>query len=146
MKTTEKQIEVTTPDVREKFEDWIANRGGIKVWENQNLSNPGAGPIFTPAFTEDGHDYPYPKWSHTVGFLVTDIGRFRFVKSFKEVKRFHVGIRRSSNGLMMKVTDGGSRRIRRALAKANEQYGQGAFYEFDYWTQDAVILVPEWED
>lgn len=109
--TKEKRIVVTSPNVREKFKGWIANRGGVKVWENQNLSNPGSGPIFTPALTEDGHDYPYPRWSHTVGFVVTDIKQFRFVKSFKEVKRFHVGVRLSSNGMMLEVTHGGTRRI-----------------------------------
>jgi hypothetical protein len=60
-------------------------------------------------------------------------------QKFKEVKRFRVGIRMGSQGLRVKVTDGGSRRIRREVAKA----GAGATYTFDYMTQEAVILVPE---
>ena len=57
----------------------------------------------------------------------------------KEVKRFHVGVRM---GFTIKVTDGGTRRIRCEVAKAKEKYGD-AWYEFDYVTQDAVIMVPD---
>ena len=57
----------------------------------------------------------------------------------EEVKRFHVGVRMGSNGLALKVTDGGSRRIRREVSKA----GEGAYYAFDYLTQDAIILRPK---
>jgi len=52
-----------------------------------------------------------------------------------EVKRFRVGVRMDSQGLCLKVTDGGSRRILRELLKV----GDGSFYEFDYFTQEAVI-------
>jgi len=57
----------------------------------------------------------------------------------KEVKRFRVGVRLSGNGMMLKVTDGGTRRIRAAVAKA----GEGAYHTFDYETQEAVIMAPE---
>jgi hypothetical protein len=52
-----------------------------------------------------------------------------------EVKRFHVAVRIGGQGFCLKVTDGGTRRIWRELAKA----GTGSFYEFDYNTQEAVI-------
>jgi hypothetical protein len=65
-----------------------------------------------------------------------------------EAKRFHVAIRMGGCGYMLKCTDGATRRIRREVAKA----GEGAFYRFDYDTQDAVIMKPsntitlaEWE-
>ena len=41
-----------------------------------------------------------------------------------EVKRFHVAVRLGSQGFSLKVSDGGSRRIRREVAKA----GAGAFF------------------
>jgi hypothetical protein len=48
-----------------------------------------------------------------------------------------------SQGLSIKVTDGGTRRIRAAVAKAKEQYGD-AWYEFDYGNyENAVILAPD---
>lgn len=57
----------------------------------------------------------------------------------REVKRFHVAIRMGSQGFSMKCTDGASRRIRSAVAKA----GEGAYHVFDYTTQEAVIMAPE---
>jgi hypothetical protein len=56
-----------------------------------------------------------------------------------EVKRFRVGIRLGAQGFKVKVTDGGTRRIWREIAKA----GEGSFCEFDYMTQEAVIMKPE---
>jgi hypothetical protein len=55
-----------------------------------------------------------------------------------EVKRFRVGVRAGSQGLSLKVTDGGTRRIRSAVKRA----GEGAYYKFDYSTQEAVIFKP----
>ena len=40
--------------------------------------------------------------------------------------------------MSLKVTDGGTRRIRKEVGKA----GEDAWYEFDYGTQEAVIFVP----
>lgn len=57
----------------------------------------------------------------------------------REVKRFHVAIRRSTNGLKFKLTDGSSSRLRREVDKA----GDTSWHEFDYETQEAVILVPD---
>jgi hypothetical protein len=136
-----KKIDVLALGAREKFLDWIKNRGGVQVWRNLNLSNPDAGNQYTPYLniTRDVQDAPH--WSVGRGELITDITRFRFVKGFKEVKRFHVGVRMGGNGLSVKVTDGGSRRIRAALDKY-----PGSVYHFDYEYQDAVIEVPEWEE
>ena len=55
-----------------------------------------------------------------------------------EVKRFRVGVRWGSQGFMLKVTDGGTRRIWKEVSKA----GEGAYYRFDYMTQEAVIMKP----
>ena len=84
--------------------------------------------------------YPKPTWE-------ADLKPERVITSpddievftAKEHKRFRVGIRRGDQGFVMKVTDGGTRRIRSEVAKA----GDGAYYEFDYETQEAVILKTE---
>ena len=142
MKT--EKIDITAPCVRGKFEKWIKERGGVQVWNNLNLSNPDAGQQFTPALTEDDKEYQKPTGSVAKGEVIQDIGRFRFVERMEEFKRFRVAVRRGSQGLSMKVTDGGSRRIRKECTNAREKYGD-SYYRFDYSTQEAVIEVPVWE-
>lgn len=136
------RIKVSAPGARTQFEEWIAERGGIQVWFNVNLSDPGAGNIFTPALTADTK-VPYPAPASTVarGEVITDLSRFQFVKEWVEVKRFHVALRRSTNGLMLKCTDGSTNRINSALEKF-----PGSAYRFDYETQEAVIETPIYED
>jgi hypothetical protein len=141
---------VMVPGCREKFETWIKERGGVQVWDNVNLSDPGRGPAFTPALQVvevpeanggiNSIPYDSPSWRYARGEVVQDIKRFKFIKSFKEVKRFRVAIRMGGQGLSMKCTDASSRRIHKAL----DQY-PGAVYRFDYEWQEAVIELPEWE-
>ena len=38
--TDNTKIFVGVVGARPKFEDWIANRGGVQVWDNVNLSTP----------------------------------------------------------------------------------------------------------
>jgi len=59
-----------------------------------------------------------------------------------EVKRFHVAVRLSSNGLMLKLTDASTRKVRNAVEKATEKYGRKALYGFDLDVQNAVIWIP----
>ncbi|MFH2074527.1 MAG: hypothetical protein ABIJ57_04145 [Pseudomonadota bacterium] len=135
------KIEVGAPGARIKFQDWISNRGGVRVWKNVSLPNTGGGEMFTPADDPDGGRYPKPNWSVDCGeTVITDINAFRFVKSWQERKRFHVAIRRGTWGLSFKCTDASSRKI---WAKC-EKF-PGSSYRFDYATQEAVIEVPEWE-
>ncbi|KPK66804.1 MAG: hypothetical protein AMS21_01225 [Gemmatimonas sp. SG8_38_2] len=121
-----------------KFLEWIRGRGGVAVWRSINLSNPGAS-WSTPAMT-DGKPTCKPTWQagSEPERVITDANEIDVVEA-REVKRFHVAVRRSDNGLMLKVTDGGSRRIRRECEKA----GEGSWYEFDYGDyNNAVIYVP----
>ncbi len=121
-----------------KMKDWLATRGGVAVWRSVDLSDPGFS-IFTPAKTPHGDPYPKPHWK--VGhepLVVTDPAAFDVIQ-LKEHKRFRIGVRMGAQGLSLKVTDGGSRRIRKELERA----GDGATYDFDYATQEAVIRVPE---
>lgn len=127
-----------------KYADWISNRGGIAIWKVQLI---GGGPnntksYSTPANKLDGSPMDRPHWS--VGpkpdEIVTDPAEVSVVIP-KEVKRFHVALRMGSQGLSVKCTDASSRKIRSAVDKA----GKGAWYEFDYSSQEAVIFQAEKE-
>jgi hypothetical protein len=137
------KYEVTVPGAKTQIMEWLRDRGGVIVWENINLSDPTKGFTYTPAKTSDGQDghEKKPHWGVRAKEVVTDPDKFRFAKELKEVKRFRVAVRMGSQGMSLKVTDGGTRRIKAALAKA----GPDSCYEFDYDTQEAVILVPVWE-
>jgi hypothetical protein len=120
--------------------NWIKNRGGIAIWNSVNLSNSGA-TWSTPALNEDNTPYQKPNWetANEPEKIITNTDDI-IVAHDKEVTRFHVANRRSSNGMSFKVTDGGSRKIRSAVAKA----GEGAYYCFDYSDyKNAVIMAPE---
>ena len=118
---------------------WMQERGGIQVWQSVDLSDPGK-TWTTPVNDGDGKPVMMkPSWqaASTPAQTITDANDV-LVSVDREVKRFHVGIRVGAQGLKMKVTDGGSRRIRAAVAKA----GEGAYHVFDYSTQEAVIMAP----
>ena len=127
----------TSPDNADRFREWFKTRGGIAVWPSINLSNPGAS-WTTPALNRDGTPTKKPTWqASNTPRIITDPSEVEVLRP-KEVKRFHVGLRRS-NGPIVKITDAATKRVRREVEKA----GPGAWYEFDYWAQDAVILVPD---
>jgi hypothetical protein len=135
------------PENAARFLKWVRERGGVAVWLSVNLSNPGAS-WSTPALYEDGTPGGPPSWesARTPCRVITDPEDVEVITA-KEVKRFHVAVRRGS-GLSFKLTDGSSRKLRDALAKA----GEGSWYQFDYGAQEAVIFVPgekisllEWE-
>lgn len=127
-----------TAENAEKISKWMRERGGIAVWSSINLSNLDAG-WTTPARNEDGTPAGKPSWqADEIPEIITDPAEVS-VSFDKEVGRFRVAVRRGSQGLSFKVTDGGTRRIRKAVAKA----GEGAYYKFDYETQQAVIMAPD---
>lgn len=121
-----------------KIAEWLRTRGGIAVWRSINLSNPGAS-WTSPVLDAGGQLAGKPTWqaANTPERIIADPAEV-IVATDKEVKRFRVGVRQSSNGMSFKVTDGGTNRIRREVAKA----GENAYHAFDYSTQEAVILVP----
>lgn len=130
---------IVSADNAAKIWGWLQTRGGIAIWQSINLSNPGAS-WTTPATHQDGTQVTKPTWqaANTPHRIITDPADVA-VSVDKEVTRFHVAVRRSgAMGLTIKVTDGGSRRIRAAVAKA----GEGAYHSFDYETQEAIILAP----
>jgi hypothetical protein len=117
---------------------WLAERNGLAIWECVDLSNPGV--TWTASVNgPDGRPAPKPHYAAgRVIRIITDPADV-VVSYDVEVKRFRVGVRRGDQGTKVKVTDGGSRRIRNAVAKA----GAGAYHVFDYMTQEAVIMAPE---
>lgn len=131
----ETRYDVAAEGAKEKILDWISTGRKVTIWKSINLSNMGSGPIFTPG------DANKPSWDVIPIETVDDPSRFRFAVGMQEIKRFHVGVRRGSQGLSLKVTEGGTRRIYRELDKV----GPDARYCFDYSTQRAIILKPMWE-
>lgn len=126
-----------------KVKDWIATRGGIAHWKSVNLSNPN-GAWSTPALTTDGTPYPKPTWeADSKPDHITTSESDVLVAVPKEVKRFHVAVRRGGNGLQYKLTDAASAKLRKAVSKAYEQYSKESFYRFDYMTQEAVIYIDD---
>lgn len=119
------------------FHDWILNRGGVAVWSSINLSNPGA-TWSTPANNTDGSPTTKPTWQadSVPSMVITDPHEIAVITG-KEVKRFHVGVKRGY-GLSFVLTDAASRRVRKAV----EDAGEGSWYVFDYDRQNAVIMAP----
>ena len=122
----------------EKMLEWIKSRGGLAIWNSVNLSNPGSS-WTTPANKEDGTPTAKPSWelADKPERIITDASECEVITA-KEVKRFHVAIRRGSEGFSFKLTDASSRKVKEAVKKA----GNEAWYEFDYGSQECVILVP----
>lgn len=139
MTDTRLEKHTVSPENAAKFKEWILSRGGVAVWRSADLSDPGLS-MSSPALNRDGTPTAKPHWKleNTPHRVITDPADIDVVTD-REVKRFHIGVRPGSQGLSLKVTGGGTRKIRAAVEKA----GRGARYEFDYDTQEAVILVPD---
>jgi hypothetical protein len=107
------------------------------------LSNPGAS-WSAPYKDKDGNvkGKPTRQADNQPARVVTKLEQVSVLYP-KEVQRFHVAVRVGSQGLMLKCTDGSSRRIRAAVERWSRQEGKGAWYVFDHSMQEAVILVPD---
>jgi len=138
------KISVFNKEDAAKHVDWIKNRGGVAVWEIQLI---GGGPnntksYSTPARKLDGSPMDKPHWSvgNQPNYIITDPAEISVVVP-KEVNRFHVALGTGRQGMMLKCSDASSRKIRERVLKA----GEGAWHEFDYSTQEAVIFAPDLE-
>lgn len=123
----------------EQFRDWIQNRGGIAIWQSQDLSRAGE-TVTTPFLEQDGKPKPKPRWDVTDQPIrhITGLDQVQ-VNIDQEVKRFPIALRMGGQGLTIKLTDAASAKVRKAV----EQAGKGAYYAFDYYSQEAVIFAPE---
>ena len=123
----------------EKIKSWIETKNGVAVWNSINLSNPG-GEWLTPYKNENGEIYTKPNWqcSNKPTIIITSLSDIKVIKP-KEIKRFPIAIRKSANGLMLKLTDHSSTKVKKAIKEAGEK----SWYEFDYNTQEAIIFIPD---
>jgi hypothetical protein len=114
-----------------KLLNWINTRGGVAVWRSIDLSNPGA-ETFTPAIT-DGKPTGKPHWgfANEPAMVITNPDEIEITQD-EEVRRFDIAIRGGSQGFSI------TRKVRAAVEKA----GDGAYYEFDYSTQECIIMKP----
>ena len=131
----------TQPNHARQLAAWILTRGGLAIWHSINLSDPGAS-WTTPRLSEDGTPTTKPTWqaAQLPSRVITDMADV-VVDVPKLVRRFRIALRLSSNGPNLKLTDHASTKVRKAV----EDAGEGAWYEFDYCTQEACIFVPERE-
>jgi hypothetical protein len=134
------------PENAPRFWNWIHKRGGLAKWKSVDLSDLDKS-WTTPALDKEGNPYSKPHWKvgNTPPDTCTNPDEVMVVTS-KEVKRFRVFLRSGRQGLSVKVTDAGSRRIRATLDKLNEDrpvWAGVASYHFDYETQEAVFTVPD---
>jgi hypothetical protein len=120
-----------------KFMEWIKGRGGIAVWQSADLGNPDLS-WSTPANSTDGTPTAKPTWQamEKPERIITDASEIE-VCFDKEVKRFRVAIR--GNGMQFELTDASRRKVRGETVKA----GKGAYHQFDYETQEAIIYAPD---
>jgi hypothetical protein len=106
------------------------------VWESISLSDPGKS-WTTPRLNEKGLPVARLRWSAAEPWRVISDAHEVVVAIGCEVQRFKVVVRMSNNGLMLKCSEGSTRRIRKVLAKA----GEGSHYQFDYWTRECVVYA-----
>ena len=124
-----------------KIWDWLNTRGGLAIWGCLDFSDPGK-TWTTPARSAEGVPVTKPHWQCTDKPVLILTNPDDVVVSVpKEVDRFHIALRIGGNGMSIKVSSGGTRRIDRALARAHEEHKTTSFYRFDYETQEAVIYV-----
>lgn len=140
-----------SPENASKFLDWIANRGGVAVWQSANLSNLGAS-WSAPFRSPEGEVLTKPTWqaSSEPSRVITDASEI-VVVTRREVKRVKIAVERGS-GLSVNLTSASSRRLRKAVDDATEALqketgiiGPGASYHFDFDEADrriAVVTVP----
>lgn len=114
------KIEISKADAP-RIADWLANRGGVAIWESLDLSDAGAR-TFTPA------DASRPSWQYAdkpvdVVTQPSDVG----VYSETLFKAFPVSLRRSNNGLAFKLTDSAQRKVDKAMADCREKHGNAHY-------------------
>lgn len=122
-----------TPTIADYIKEFFEHRGGVKTWDSENLADPGKNLWFGPGDNQDP-----PRCYATNPVVHTDPAEFEVVV-LKEVNRFPVSLRPGDINLSIRLTDASSRR----LLAARQRAGEGASFQFDYTTQEAVIYVPE---
>lgn len=145
---------ITSPDNAPKLLDWFANRGGVAVWRNCNMSSQSLGQeVFTPATQADGSAIKPPGWQYESKpkAIVQDPAVFT-VQTWREVCR--IKVIPSRYGPPADPIARGRKKLDAAMAKA----GKDAEWRWDPdgytwgspWHQvivevpDTTIPLPEW--
>lgn len=108
---------------------WFQTNGGIKVWSSLDLSQPER-QWLTSLDGEKPHYAADPTPEEITD--PKDVG----VVVLEEVDRFPVELRVSGNGLGIKLQDESNDRLNERVRAG----GKHCTYQFDYDTQEAVIL------
>jgi hypothetical protein len=129
-----------SPENAQKMKDWIANRGGLAIWESQDLGDPGRS-WTTPVLDEEGNPVGPPHWKcggpgARQSRIITDMKDVEVITD-KEVRRFPLHLSKHMQGMTIVLTDACSKKVRKAL----DQAGKGSTYVFD--GDEVVILVPD---
>jgi len=108
---------VVMPENASLIKKWLAERGGIAVWESIDMSDLGAS-WTTPAHDADGKPTTKPHWKsgNQPARIITDQAEV-VVEVPRELETFRVTVRVSGNGLMLKLTDGSQRKLEKKMAK-----------------------------
>lgn len=113
----------TTPANAHRLADWLVHRGGLVLWENHDLSNPG-GSVTCPYRDAQGNVKGSPGWRYPEpGRHIIDPAEV-VVETPREVARLKVRLKQS--GMQLKLTDASSRKLRNLMA----QHGEGCWYVF----------------
>ena len=140
------RFQVLTENQKAKFQDWITSRQGVLVWRSQDMSVP-RGDMFSPKLDPLGGDNasgPAPHWAYKIHEHVTDLGRFQFAKSFREVGRCKIALSPRPKGFNIVLTKGSTNRVHQKQTKLKRDLGvPEVFYRFE--ELEAIFEVPEWE-
>jgi len=127
-----------------KFREWIATRGGVIVWENQEIGGGAAREVMTPALTEDGAPYPPPNWRYGKPLLLdvdsAIVGTFTVLEKFRgRVKKFYwgMGLAAATEAKAEKLCE--LRRLRSPSSKFEYRYT----FDFDYGATYAQVEIGE---
>lgn len=120
------KIEIAAADAP-RITDWIATRGGVAIWQSLDLAEAGQR-TFTPALTADGKPTTAPNWRYNTKpvEIVTqpnDIGVYSEIL----FKAFPVSLRRSNNGLTLKLTDGSQHKLDKTMADCRKKHGNAHY-------------------
>lgn len=129
---------VTIPGAREKFLGWIADRGGVVVWRNQDLGNMDRGDMFAPLRDNAGHTYPKPHWAYGHHDTVTDINRFKFA-TMVECGRCKIALDPKIRDMKINLTSASTRRVRGMQSRLEAEHK--TFEELE-----AVFERAVWDD
>lgn len=130
---------VVNADIASQVAEWIEKRGGVAEYASVNLSNP-SGTWICPIVDQDGKPTGKPNWQcrSEPEVVAKSLSEVEVVQA-SEFTRFRVGLKQK--GLSRIVNDGSQRRIDAALARAEKKTERPSFLQFDYATQEAVIMV-----